>query len=97
MWALLVSGMLHTTVTEENVLFNLSILSRAVSGLSGGPERVELIWSLIVERCVLKGHSLATQTKYCGRRRKEENLSYLSDTIHMATMSREVIVCAFSA
>ena len=43
MWAMLVSGMLHTTVTEENVVFNLSILSRAVSGLSGalgGPERV---------------------------------------------------------
>ena len=35
MWALLVSGMFHTTVTEENVLLSLLILSRAVSGRSG--------------------------------------------------------------
>ena len=37
MWALLVSGMFHTTVTEENVLFSLLILSRDVSGRSGAP------------------------------------------------------------
>ena len=50
------SGMLHTTVTEENVLFNFSILSRAVSGLSGalgGPERLVLrIVQLLHQICV---------------------------------------------